>query len=193
MTTPLKIAVAINVSRKPLNLRLLQISTFLLLIVFICQEISAAVYIAPQLRCRNYPSYSNQGSCVHASTITTLRYHKAYNLANYIPRYYSGGNTHYELNQRLNRWGLTTKATFSSSKGILDFAHTNTLPAIISYHNNHSCLFLGWYVDPKTRIITHAYVLNPNHPNHIETPQYQEFMNNWRRNDGEAVVIVPRR
>ncbi len=180
-----------NVFLSKLILGALWISIFLLLTVFITQECLGQVYIPPQLRCENYDSYSNIGSCAHANTITLLRYHSFHNLANWIPTEYSGIGFHYIINKRFNKWNISTYATFSSSKAILDFAHTHRLPAIISYHKHHSCIFLGWYVDPNTHLITYAYVLNPNHPQHIETPTYTQFMNNWRVNDGEAVVIVP--
>ena len=179
-------------------IKLLSIVLLFVLTLLISKALLAQVYIHPQIRCSNYDSYPNRygdsyGSCVLASTITNLHHLNHHALANWIPNYYSGGITHYELNQNLRRWGLTTRATFSSSKQILDYAHINSLPAIISYHHNHSCLFLGWYVNPSSQFITHAYVLNPNHPNSIETPTYQRFMNNWRVNDGEAIVIVPNR
>lgn len=166
--------------------------------LLVTQECLAQVYINPQIRCSNYDTYPNnhnysEGSCVHASVITNLHHLNYHALANWIPNYYSGGITHYKLNQNLRRWGLKTKATFSSSKETLDYAHINSLPAVISYHRNHSCLFLGWYVNPITNIITHAYVLNPNNPSQSETPTYTSFMNNWRRNGGEAVVILPNR
>lgn len=161
----------------------------LFLLTVLLTEVSLAqVYISKGLRCSNYGN-----SCIHASTITALNYLKAPKLANYIRRNYSGGDYHYYLNRRLLSWGLKTQATFTSSKRILDYAHIHSLPAIISYHRDHSCLFLGWAINSRTLppTITHAYVLNPNHPNHIETPTYQSFMRNWIRNDGEAVVIVP--
>jgi len=161
---------------------------FFLLMLLVTQVSLAQVYISPAIRCSNYGN-----SCVHASTVTCLNYLRAPNLSRYIRNNLSGGDKHYWLNKRLLRWGLKTKATFSSSKRILDYAHVNSLPAVISYHRNHSCLFLGWYVDPRSRIITHAYVLNPNNISHIETPTYSQFMQNWIRNDGEAVVIVPTR
>jgi len=185
-----------NVSLNKRLLGVLLISILFLSILFPLRECSGQVYIHPQIRCENYDSYPNQhgysyGSCVHASTITNLHYLGYHDLANWIPNHYSGPHTHFTLNKSLNRWGLKTRATFSSSKEILDFAHSNHLPAVISYHHNHSCLFLGWYVDPRSGFITHAYVLNPNDPSRPETPTYTSFMNNWRRNDGEAVVIVP--
>lgn len=180
-----------NVFSNKLNSIVLLISIFLLLTRLVSQVCLAQVYIKPQFRCKNYDSYLNNGSCVHASTITALRHINQHTIANWIPIHYSGGEFHYDLNRRLNKWGIATKATFSSSKEILDYAHSHRLTAVISYHDNHSCLFLGWYVDPKTRTITHAYVLNPNYTSHIETPLYEDFMNNWRRNGGEAIVPLP--
>ena len=189
--TPHVTAVAMNVYLRKLILGALWISILCLLTKSVTQECLGQVYIQPQLRCRNYNSYSSIGSCAHANTITILRYHSFHKLANWIPTEYSGPGWHDRINKRLNEWNISTYATFSSSKAILDFAHTHSLPAIISYHQDHSCIFLGWYVNPSTNLITHAYVLNPNHPLHIETPTYTSFMNNWRVNDGEAVVIVP--
>lgn len=157
-----------------------------ILISFPGQKCLAQVYIPQQARCENYG-----GSCVHASTITNLNYLKAPILSRYIHRNYSGGDEHYSLNKRLQSWGLKTLATFSSSKRILDYAHTRKLPAVISYHRDHSCLFLGWYVSPSSLQITHAYVLNPNDTQNIETPTYTSFMRNWTQNGGEAVVIIP--
>ncbi len=185
---PLKIAVAMNVNLNKLYFTVLWIVFVLVILIrFPGQECLAQVYISQQARCENY----NNGSCVHASTITNLNYLQAPLLARYIRNYYRGGDYHYGLNQRLQKWGLQTYSTFSSSKRILDYAHTRKLPAVISYHRDHSCLFLGWYVNPKTRTITHAYVLNPNDTQNIETPTYTSFMRNWTQNDGEAVVIVP--
>ena len=186
-----KIAVAMNVNSFVLSSVVLWISIFCLLTKLVTQECLGQVYIQPQLRCENYDSYNNVGSCAHANTITLLRYHSFHKLANWIPTQFSGPGIHYKINKRLNKWNISTYSTFSSSKAILDFAHVNSIPAIISYHTDHSCIFLGWYIDPKTRIITHAYVLNPNYTSSIETPTYTTFMNNWRENDGEAVVIVP--
>ena len=195
MTLPLnlKIAVAMNVILKGANSIVLSVTIFFMLTQLVIQESLAQVYIPLQLRCKNYVNYYDIGSCTHANTITVLHFHNHHKLANWIPTQYSGRGYHSKINTRFNKWGLTTLATFSSSKAILDFAHVNSLPAIISFDPNHSCIFLGWYVDPNSLQITHAYVLNPNHPRDIETPTYTSFMNNWRVNDGEAVVIVPRR
>ncbi len=185
---PLKIAVAMFVKLKKPSFSILQIGLSFLLIVFLTEECLAQVYIPQQDRCSNYGD-----SCVHASTINAI-YSKCKHcfIAKFIRSNYSGGDYHYELNLRLRKWGIKTYSTFSSSKQILDYAHVNFLPAIISYHRDHSCLFLGWYVNPKTRIITHAYVLNPNNTSILETPTYNQFMRNWIRNDGEAIVIVPK-
>ena len=196
-THDLKVAVATNVFFTKLNFVVLRISMFCVLILSLTQVSLAQIYISKEIRCENYETYpintrgDTIGSCVFANTITILHHYGHHNLANWIPIHHSGGETHYDINNNLHKWGLKTQTTFSSSKRVLDYAHFYKLPAIISYHKHHSCIFLGWYVNPNTHLITHAYVLNPNHPNSIETPTYTAFMNNWRRNDGEAVVIVP--
>lgn len=147
----------------------------------------AQIYIPYSSRYRNY----DNGSCVHASTITALNYLNAPKLANYIRNCYSEGEYHYYLNKRLRQWKVKTLFTENADLSVLNYAHINKIPAIISYHRNHSCLFLGWYVDPVTYRVSHAYILNPNNTSRIETPTFTQFYLNWSRNDGEAVVIVP--
>lgn len=156
-------------------------------IAFCASELSAAVWIHPNRRTSNYGG----GSCVYATATTQLCQAGAPNLARYVRRNYRGGEWHADWNRTLNHWGVATRSTFQGDKKTLDFAHVNRLTANISYHPNHACLFLGWYVNHGR--ITHAYVLNPNHTGKIETPTYREFMRNWRENDGDAIVVVPKR
>ncbi len=158
-------------------------------VLLFASTVSAQVFIPRNQREHNYDS----GSCVYASCVTQLRQAGAPKLARYIRRNFAGGEYLGDFDRELRRWGVRTRFTSNGNKTTLDFAHTRKLTAVITYHTNHACLFLGWYINPNTNRITHAYVLNPNHPNRIETPTYVTFMNNWRRNDGEAIVIVPRR
>jgi len=152
------------------------------------QSASAQVYIKPSNRVRNWGYH---GSCVHAATATALFNVGAYQTGNYILRNYRGGEACGILDSRLRGWGISTAATHTGDRAVLDYAHRNRLTAIITYHHNHVCLFLGWNVDAAGNI-THAYVLNNNHVRRPETPSYQRFMANWRRNDGEAIVIIKR-
>ena len=166
------------------------IKILFLFLILLPNLVIAQVYIPYSSRYRNY----DKGSCVYASTITVFNFYSTSNasrFAIYIRNNSSGGDYHYYLNKRLRSWKIKTLFTENANLSVLNYAHTHKIPAIISYHRNHSCLFLGWYVDPVTHRVSHAYILNPNHTHRIETPTYTQFYLNWFRNDGEAVVILP--
>ena len=157
-----------------------------LIVALLASSASAQVYIRPEHREANYG-----GSCLHASTVTALRHVNAPKLAHYVRRNFSGGEYHYDLNRRLQRWGVRTVSTMAADKRVLDYAHVHGLTAVISLHRDHSCLFVGFKM--RGRVIDRVYVINPNDPNNIENWAYADFWRNWTRNGGEAVVIIPRR
>lgn len=147
---------------------------------------SAQVHIPVNQRQANYGP-----SCVHASTVTALRHVHAPGLAHYVRSNFSGGEYHYDLDQRLRRWGVRTVSTMDGDKRVLDYAHVHGLTAVISLHESHSCLFVGFKM--RGTIIDRVYVINPNDPQNIENWAFADFWRNWTRNGGEAVVIIPRR
>ena len=157
-------------------------------VLLFASTVSAQVYIHPNYRVENY----RNGSCVHAATATCLATVGATKTANYILRNYSGGEWMHDLSPRLRRWGIPTKETLSGDRSVLDWAHSKKLPVVIKYYRRHACTFQGWAVNRRGHI-THAYVLNNNHTEELETPTYTVFMRNWLAQGGIAIVIVPRR
>lgn len=148
-----------------------------------------AVDIPQEFRCRNWGG----GSCVHASTVSKLRYHGYHDLADWWRRSYIGGewvacpDCGFTLIQKLDKAGVPYAYTNTGNPQILDDASRTRRAAVITYKPRHAINFLG-YVNKGG--ITYARLLDNNRTGAYEYVEKNRFLRAWRGYGGNAVVLL---
>ena len=122
------------------------------------------------------------GSCVHASTANLLYLQGRDAEAKQHLRY-AGGEGSGGLNAKLNRDGVDYAYTTTGDVSLLDWAARNRLGAGITYYPNHFITMT--HLDSKWAIL----VDNNNPKKDIYVPR-DEFIRNWKRHGGWAIVVV---
>lgn len=138
--------------------------------------------VPPQLRQPNYSPYG-QGSCVHASTITILRWQGQYELAAWWKANYHSGEYADRLIARLDAAGLKYAYEDDGDIRFLEWCARNRIVAGIFYFPRHAVNL----VDLNE---THAVLLDNNRTDrYIHIPR-EEFIREWRRYGGFAWTLV---
>lgn len=138
--------------------------------------------IPPQMRQPNYSPYG-QGSCVHASTITILRYLGHFDIAEWWRNNYHSGEYAGRLISRLDNAGLKYAYEDNGDIRFLEWCARNRIPAGIFYFPRHAVNI----VDLNE---THAVLLDNNRPaDYIYIPR-DEFERKWRGYGGFAWTFV---
>ena len=143
--------------------------------------------LPPSMRQENWGG----GSCVHASTVSHLRWLGMEELAAWWRQQYSGGEYADRLLKRMDEAGLKWAATTKSDFGLLEWANRTRRGAVIFYKSNHSINFVGISPDGQT-----VYMLDnnateyPERNGHYEAVPIEEFKRRWAGYGGFAAVCV---
>jgi hypothetical protein len=145
------------------------------------QLIESLADIPPQMRQPNWAP-NGFGSCVHASTITILRWQGQYHLAEWWRNTYSSGEYANRLIARMNAAGLRYAYEKDGDIRFLEWCSRNRLCAGIFYFPRHAVNL----VDLNE---THAVLLDNNRTGeYIHIPR-DEFIRNWRGYGGFAWTV----
>ncbi len=150
------------------------------------------------------------GSCVFASWVMVERRLNEMSLADYVRKTYSGGESYNGVTSKMKKLGVPYYAssggggqdvavksviladwadqnlhewygTFRGDVDVLDRCTAERRAAVIFYYPNHSIMFCGFSGDL-------AYVMDNNRiESYIAIPK-KEFIPNWRRYGGVAIV-----
>lgn len=125
-----------------------------------------------ELRQRNWTA-GREGSCVHASTISHLRWLGQYELADWWRQSYGGGDTATSILSRYRSAGLPVAYTDSGDPEFLEWAAETRRGAIIWFFPAHCVTFAGFDQD-------HAYLLDNNRPEEFLRIPKSQFLTAWR-------------
>lgn len=129
--------------------------------------------LPPELRTRNWGG----GSCVHASTVTLLKWMGQFEMAEWWRNNYSGGENDTRLISRMEAAGL--KYAWSSDPSFFDWCTRTRRGAGIFYKPSHSINFVG-------KDTQNAYLLDNNAVNYpesngqYETVEWNSFVSRWK-------------
>lgn len=129
------------------------------------------------------------GSCVHASTVSLLRWQGQHQMADWWRRNYSGGEYSYRLVQRMEAAGLRYAYTDQGDLRFLEWAVRTGRGAGILYKPRHAINLVG--LDQ-----TYAYLLDNNSVDydvrrgHWERVPRAEFERHWRSRGGFGWTLV---
>lgn len=138
--------------------------------------------VPPQLRQPNYSPFG-QGSCVHASTVTILRWQGQYELAAWWKANYHSGEYAGRLIERLDAAGLKYAYEDDGDIRFLEWCARNRQVAGIFYFPRHAVNLVDFNE-------THAVLLDNNRTSdYIYIPR-AEFIRNWRGYGGFAWTLV---
>ncbi len=132
-----------------------------------------------KLRQRNY----NGGSCVHASTVSALRWQGQHKMADWWRDAYSGGEYSDRHITRMNQAGIKYAYTTSGNSNFLEWAIRNRYIAGITWGGNHMVNLVGFDN-------TNAYILNNNNTNKIIKQDKQRFFQQWKNEGGWAFALI---
>lgn len=128
--------------------------------------------VPPQLRQPNYSPYGS-GSCVHASTVTILRWLGEFELAEWWRTQYHSGEYATRLIQRLELADLNYAYVDDGSVEFLEWAARNRRVIGIFYFPKHAVNLVN--IDSE-----YAYLLDNNRPDDIIRVPRDEFITNWQ-------------
>lgn len=154
--------------------------------------------VPKELRQRNWESRASnkygQGSCVHASTITMLRWHGEERLAEYWRKKYSGGETSVSITKFYRDNGIPYSSTMnertyecSGDPAFLRDCSLTRRAAIIWWKPSHCCTFVGF---SKVNGQEVAGIIDNNFPDRVEYVPVNEFITKWRSYGGFAATVI---
>lgn len=143
--------------------------------------------LPPSMRQENWGG----GSCVHASTVSHLRWLGMEELAAWWRETYIGGEYADRLLQRMDAAGLRWAATQSADFGLLEWANRTRRGAVIFYKPMHSINFVGISRDGGTVFLLDNNATDyPERIGHYESVPTEQFKRAWAGYGGFAAVCV---
>lgn len=136
---------------------------------------------APEVPAMNLPEDLRQenwgtGSCVHASTISVLRWQGAFRLADWWRKAYEGGETASGIQDKLTRAKVKFYATENGNPQVLEYASKSRRGAILWYFPNHCVTFVG-FAEKNGK--PHALLLDNNRTKNWIWIEKQAFLKAW--------------
>jgi hypothetical protein len=136
----------------------------------------------------NWRGPKGQGSCVHASLTSMLRWQNQFELAARWRATYGGdGEYDTELRSRLDEQGIPFAYTINANLKLLDIAHATRRGALLWWKPNHCCMFCGW-VSVNGQL--HAVILDNNHIQNYELVERSQFQRLWAGYGGFALTTL---
>lgn len=135
--------------------------------------------LPPALRSPNWGG----GSCVHASTVSLLRWQGQHEMADWWRRQYSGGEYADRLVKRMEAAGLRYAYTHTGDLNFVEWSIRTGRGCGIFYKPRHAINLVG--LDDQ-----HAYLLDNNNTATWETVPRATFERRWREFGGIAWTLV---
>lgn len=148
---------------------------------------SPVVNLPASLHQRNWTGPLRQGSCVHASLTSHLRWLNQFELGEQWRSTYSDGEYASRLMRRLDAAGINYSYTLKADPRFLDWASATRRGAILWWKPAHCCTFMGW-VEKDGR--QHAAILDNNRPGVFELTPREQFVRLWAGYGGFALTVL---
>ncbi len=139
-----------------------------------------------QMRQRNWVSSENEGSCVHASMISVLRWHNQERLANWWRQNFAGGENEIEIERKLQAAGVPFISRHNGDPEILDWASRTRHGCILWWKPSHCCTFCGWIKGSDGRI--YGVIMDNNWPERLELTERSQLIRLWNGYGGFALA-----
>ena len=140
------------------------------------------------LRQRNWLGPQKEGSCVHASLVTTLRWCNQFNLGERWRATYGDGEWDSRLRDRLDAAGVDYVFTVKSDPRFLDAVSLTRRGCILWWKPSHCCTFAGWVKGADG--VQYAAIVDNNHPEVYEFTPREQFIRLWSGYGGFALTPV---
>ncbi len=141
--------------------------------------------IPPALRQSNWGG----GSCVHASTVSLLRWQGQDEMADWWREQYRGGEYLGRLVRRMEAAGLRYAYTSEGDVGFLEWCIRTGRGAGIFYKPNHAINLVG-LDDQYAYLLDNNYTSYPERNGHWERVERDTFLRRWRGYGGVAWTLV---
>lgn len=135
--------------------------------------------IPTELRERNYAG----GSCVHATTVTLLRWVGMHAKADQWRSKYSGGESSGPHTRKLSAEGLTFAMTNDGDERLLDWALETRRGCGVTWPERHVVALVG-------KQNGEAVIIDNNRPGDYRRVPWDSFIRKWRQCGGWAFAIV---
>lgn len=140
------------------------------------------------LRQRNWTSANGEGSCVIASTVSMTRWQHQYELAQWLRRTQSGGQTASSIQKILTQANVPFACTLNADPQFLDWATRTRRGAIIWFYPQHCVTFCGFGTDNSGRTV--AWLLDNNRPERFIPVDRAGFLRKWGEYGGFALTTM---
>jgi hypothetical protein len=142
------------------------------------------VNVPVALRQHNWGKKRN-GSCVHASVVTALRWQQQYRLADWWKTNHSGGEHYESLKPQLDQAGVKYVATVDDHDvSFLEWAVETRRGCMIACNEHAHATFLC-HLDSE-----YAGIIGTNFPDEIIWVERETFLEDWRQSRSWAVAVV---
>lgn len=129
----------------------------------------------------------DEGSCVHASLRSMMRWQNQFAKSEEMWTSYSGGEYSSRLRSRLDEKGIKYAFTEAGNLALLDFAHDTRRGALLWWKPSHCCTFCGW-VELNGK--TYAVILDNNKVGQYELTERSQFHRLWAGYGGFALTTL---
>lgn len=142
------------------------------------------VNLPEDLRQENW-TRRGEGSCVHASTVSSFNWLGWFERARRWHSRYGGGETATGHQRKLAAEGIPFVSTERGDASVLDYATRTRRPAVIWFFANHSITFCGF---SRIRGEDYALLLDNNRTAQFLRIRRETFLRRWRGYGGYACV-----
>lgn len=139
-----------------------------------------------ELRKTNWVGSKGEGSCVHASLVTVLRWMNQFELGERWRATYENGEWDSQLRDRLDAAQVDYVYTVKADPRFLDAVSLTRRGCILWWKTSHCCTFAGWVTDADGR--QYAAIIDNNHPQKFEFTPREQFIRLWSGYGGFALT-----
>ena len=158
-----------------------------LILALLCGQVLATEYptvnVPQSLRQSNWLGSQGEGSCVHASFISLLRWQQRYNTADWWRKTHGNGEWPTSMNQQLDAAKIRYAVTTDGDVAFLEWAMKTRRGAVITWSPAHAVTLV--HLDAKR-----AGILNNNSVNKIIWQDRDAFIREWRSRGGWAFTPI---
>jgi hypothetical protein len=140
------------------------------------------------LRYTNWTSRAGKGSCVIASSCSMAAWCGENELADFLRRSYSGGQTQTSIQEKLTAAQVPFICTESTDVAVLEYATRTRRMAIVWFYPRHCVSFCGFGVSPEGWEC--AWLLDNNRVEEFIPVPKDQFIRDWNQYGGFGLVAI---
>ena len=140
-----------------------------------------------QLHQSNWLGPKRQGSCVHASMTSHLRWLNQFALGEFWRSTFADGEWDSRLRDRLDANDIDYAYTLKADPRFLDWASDSRRGAILWWKPGHCCTFMGWVERDGQQ---YAAILDNNRTGRFELTPREQFIRLWAGYGGFALTVL---